>query len=87
MDMFNRMDTDKDEILTAEEYSSSPMADRLKTLDKDESGGISKEEFQGITSLFRRSGGGGGMYGGRGEDKRPDRPQRPKAAFSAESAG
>lgn len=85
MEMFNRMDTNKDEVLSEDEYSSNPMADRLKTLDKDESGGISKEEFtSGITSLFRRGrggrGGGGGMFGRGGEDKRPDRPQRPESA-------
>ena len=84
---FDRMDTDKDEILTEEEYSTSPMADRLKTLDKDESGGISKEEFTtGIASLFRRGrsgGGGGGVRGG--ADKRPDRPQRPKSAANGKA--
>ena len=91
MDMFKRMDTDKDEILTEEEYSDSPLADRMKTLDKDESGGISKEEFQsGISGLFRRGeggsrgGGGGGMFGRQGEDTRPDRPQRPQPAAGTE---
>ena len=92
MEAFTRMDTDKDEILTEEEYGESPMADRLKTLDKDESGGISKEEFRtGISSLLSRGGGrrGGGAGGGNGrvrEDKRPDRPQRPKPAFEAAKA-
>ena len=81
-EMFDRMDSNKDGNLSEDEYSSSPMADRLKTLDKDESGEISKEEFStGITSLFRRGGGGRGGYGQQAKDTRPDRPQRPKAAF------
>lgn len=86
---FDRMDADNDGKLVEEEYSDSPMAERMKTLDKDESGDISKEEFTtGITSLFRGggrggrggAGGGGGGFGQRGEDTRPDRPQRPKMA-------
>ena len=86
--MFERLDTDKDEKLTAEELEGNPMADRLMTLDKDEDSAVSKEEFQGVTTLFSRGGqggrgsrgGGGGGYGGGGEDKRPDRPQRPESA-------
>ena len=83
-EMFDRMDADKDGNLVETEYADNPMAERMKTLDKDESGGISKEEFTtGIRSLFRRGGGGRGGAGGRGaarEDSRPDRPQRPKMA-------
>ena len=82
MAMFNRMDTNKDGSLTEDEYESNPMSDRLKTLDKDGEGGISKDEFRnGIRSLFTRGGGGGGgggMYGRGGKDERPDRPQRPQ---------
>ena len=92
MSMFNRFDTDKDGKVTEQELEGNRMADRLKTLDKDGDKAISKEEFSsGIGSLFSggggrsggaRSGGGGhgGGPGGRGEDTRPDRPQRPESA-------
>jgi Ca2+-binding EF-hand superfamily protein len=81
--MFNQLDADKDGSLTEAELAGNRMADRLKTLDKDDDKAISSEEFRtGITSLFSRGGGGGG--GGRGGygggDKRPDRPQRPAMA-------
>jgi hypothetical protein len=83
MTMFNQLDADKDGSLTEAELAGNRMADRLKTLDKDDDKAISSEEFRtGITSLFSRGGGGGG--GGRGGygggDKRPDRPQRPAMA-------
>ena len=83
MTMFNQLDADKDGSLTETELAGNRMADRLKTLDKDDDKAISSEEFRtGITSLFSRGGGGGG--GGRGGygggDKRPDRPQRPAMA-------
>ena len=85
-EMFDRMDADKDGNLVETEYADNPMAERLKTLDKDESGGISKEEFTtGIRTLFRGGGGRGGRGGPGGggaarEDSRPDRPQRSKMA-------
>jgi hypothetical protein len=83
MTMFNQLDADKDGSLTEAELAGNRMADRLKTLDKDDDKAISSEEFRtGITSLFSRGGGGGsggrGGYGG--GDKRPDRPQRPAMA-------
>jgi outer membrane protein assembly factor BamB len=85
MSMFNGMDRDSDGQVTEVELEGNPMADRLKTLDKDGDKAISKEEFSsGIAGLFSRRGGGaagggrGGSYGGRGEDKRPERPQRPE---------
>ncbi len=85
--MFAGMDTNKDDKVTAKELEGNRMADRLMTLDKDSDGAVSKEEFTtGIGSLFSRGGGGGGRsgggggYRGRGEDTRPDRPQRPKSA-------
>ncbi len=81
--MFNGMDRDSDGQVTEVELEGNPMADRLKTLDKDGDKAISKEEFRsGIAGLFSRRGGGGrgGSYGGRGEDKRPERPQRPQIA-------
>ena len=85
MSMFNGMDSDKDGQVTEAELEGNRMAERLMTLDKNGDKSISKEEFtSGITSLFSRGGGsgsgGGGSgrsYGGRGGDKRPDRPQRP----------
>lgn len=93
MTFFNRMDTDGDKKLTAEEMKDNPMAERLKTLDKDNDELISEEEWRtGIGSLFNRGGGGGGGggrggRGGRGggggryggEDTRPERPQRPQS--------
>lgn len=83
MSMFTRMDADKDGKVTSKELEGNRMADRLKTLDKDEDGAISKEEFRtGIASLFSGRGGrggGGGNYG-RGQDNRPARPQRPAPA-------
>jgi outer membrane protein assembly factor BamB len=87
MSMFNGMDRDQNGQLTEVELEGNPMADRLKTLDKDGDKSISKEEFSsGIAGLFSRRGGGGGgggrsgSYGARGEDKRPERPQRPEIA-------
>lgn len=83
MSMFNGMDSDKDGQVTEAELEGNRMAERLMTLDKDGDKSISKDEFtSGIASLFSRGGGsrGGGSgrsYGGRGGDKRPDRPQRP----------
>ncbi|MGI9428745.1 MAG: PQQ-binding-like beta-propeller repeat protein [Bythopirellula sp.] len=77
MSMFKGLDTDSDGQITEAELEGHRMADRLKTLDKDDDQAISQEEFQtGIASLFRRGGG----RGRRGEDSRPDRPQRPEAA-------
>ena len=75
MSMFNGMDADKDGKVTMAELEGNRMADRLKTLDKNGDEAISKDEFSsGIGALFSRGGGG---YGNRGEDTRPDRPQRP----------
>lgn len=88
MSMFNGMDTNKDGKVTEKELEGNRMADRLKTLDKNADGAISKDEFSsGISTLFSRGGGGnrgggnrgGGNYGGRGNDTRPDRPQRPES--------
>ena len=79
MSMFNGMDKDKNGKVTEKELEGNRMAERLMTLDKDKDGEISKEEFTGgISGLFSRSGGGG--YGGREKDTRPDRPQRPQSA-------
>ena len=82
--MFNGMDTDKDGKVTMAELEGNRMADRLKTLDKDGDDAISKDEFtSGIAGLFSRGGGsnrGGGGYRSRGNDTRPDRPQRPESA-------
>lgn len=85
MSMFNGMDRNQDSQVSMEELEGNPMADRLKTLDKDGDNSISKDEFSsGISTLFSggRGGGGGagGNYGGRGQDNRPERPQRPEAA-------
>lgn len=78
MSMFTDLDKNKDEKLTADELEGNRMADRLKTLDKDEDGLITKDEFSsGIASLFQRGGGG---RGGQPKDARPDRPQRPATA-------
>lgn len=85
MSMFNGMDRNQDSQVSMDELEGNPMADRLKTLDKDGDNAISKDEFSsGISSLFSGGrgggGGGGGNYGGRGQDNRPERPQRPEAA-------
>ena len=85
MTMFNNLDADKNGKLSSSELEGNPMGDRLKTLDKDDDGAVSKDEFQtGLRSLFRRGGGRGSRGGGRGgyeqKDTRPDRPQRPAMA-------
>lgn len=90
MSMFKGLDADKDGAITEKELEGNRMADRLKTLDKDSDKAISEEEFRtGISGLFSRGGGGGsggggggGGYRGRGEDTRPDRPQRPEMSGS-----
>ena len=72
MSIFTRLDANKDGKVTAKELEGNRMADRLKTLDKDKDGEISKEEFRtGISSLFSRR----GNYAR--QDNRPERPQRP----------
>ncbi|NND98034.1 MAG: PQQ-binding-like beta-propeller repeat protein [Pirellulaceae bacterium] len=84
MSMFNAVDANKDGAVSMAELEGNRMADRLKTLDKDADGVITKDEFRtGVSSLFSRGGGGGGgNHGNRGDDARPDRPQRPTAADS-----
>jgi outer membrane protein assembly factor BamB len=82
MSMFNGMDANKDGKLTETELAGNPMADRLKTLDKDSDNAITADEFRtGIMSLFRSGsgGGGGGRSYGRGGN-RPERPRRPSMA-------
>jgi hypothetical protein len=85
MAMFTRMDTNGDGQLGSEELEGNAMADRLKTLDKDSDGAVSKDEFQtGIASLFRGGGGRGrGGAGGGYEDNQPVRPERPRRPESA----
>ena len=74
---WNGMDRNKDGKVTMDELEGNRMADRLKTLDKDGDKAISKTEFtSGISTLFSRSGGGGGYNR---KDTRPDRPQRPES--------
>ena len=83
MAFFNRMDTDKDGMVTEKELEGNRMAERLMTLDKDGDKKISKDEYSaGIGTLFRRGRGSGGRsgYGGQGQDTRPKRPDRPKSA-------
>ena len=80
--MFKQMDTNEDGKVTEDELEGNRMADRLMTLDKDGDSAVSQDEFtSGISTLFQRSGGRGqgGSYRGRGEDTRPDRPQRPES--------
>ena len=85
MSIFTGRDANQDGKLTEDEIAAGPMADRMKDLDKDGDGAITQDEFRtGMSSMFSggRSGGGppggGGPGGyGRGEDTRPDRPQRP----------
>jgi len=80
---FDQMDKDKDGQVSMEELKESrfgEMADRVMTLDKDESKSISKEEFTGgITGLFSQRRGGGGGQGYEAKDTRPDRPKRPES--------
>ena len=82
MSIFTGRDANKDGKLTAEELAGNPMADRIKQLDKDGDEAVTQEEFRsGMSTLFSGGrGGGGGSYRGRGEDTRPDRPQRPELA-------
>jgi hypothetical protein len=83
MTLFNARDADKDGKLTADEVAGNPMTDRMMELDKDGDKAVTEEEFRtGISTLFSRGRGGGGRgnYPGRGQDTRPDRPQRPESA-------
>lgn len=83
LEMFKQIDTNSDQKLTDDELEGNRMAERLKTLDKDGDSAISQEEFTaGVSTLFRRGGGGGrgGGYGEGEKDTRPDRPQRPEPA-------
>lgn len=89
MSLFNDRDADKDGKLSESEIASSPMAARMAELDKDGDKAISAEEFRsGMSGMFgggrggNRGGGRGGNWGGRGEDNRPERPQRPAMASS-----
>jgi outer membrane protein assembly factor BamB len=78
--MFTQLDRNQDGKITEDELEGNPMAERLKTLDKDDDKAISKEEFMsGITTLFSRPGGGGrgGPSGQEEAQPKPDRPQRP----------
>jgi outer membrane protein assembly factor BamB len=87
--LFTRIDTDSSGSVSAKELEGNPMADRLMTLDANNDGEVSREEFRsGMANLFRRGGGegGGGGRGGPGPgregrgDSRPERPQRPETA-------
>ena len=82
MSIFKGRDANKDGKLTADELADSPMADRMKQLDKDGDEVVTQEEFKsGIATLFSGGRGrGGGSYRGRGKDTRPDRPQLPELA-------
>jgi outer membrane protein assembly factor BamB len=84
MSIFTARDANKDGKLTADELAGSPMADRMKQLDKDGDKAVTQDEFRtGISTVFgggRGGGGGGGNYRGTGKDTRPDRPQRPELA-------
>ncbi|MEM7453485.1 MAG: PQQ-binding-like beta-propeller repeat protein [Planctomycetota bacterium] len=84
-EIFNNMDTNGDEMLTADELEGNRMGERLMELDTNDDDAVSKDEFtSGIGALFSRGGGGGGGRRGggggygRGEDNRPERPQRPE---------
>lgn len=84
-DVFAENDGNEDGKLDKSEVEKITFlpTERLMTLDKDEDGAISKEEFQNVRSLFQQRGGnrGGGNRGGRGGaggSSKPDRPQRPK---------
>jgi len=85
-DVFAESDANDDGKLEKSEVEKITFlpTERLMTLDKDEDGAISKEEFQNVRSLFQQRGGNrggrGGNRGGAGGDgpSKPDRPQRPK---------
>ncbi|MDB4786332.1 PQQ-binding-like beta-propeller repeat protein [bacterium] len=82
MSMFNGLDANKDGEVTENELEGNRMADRLRTLDKDDDKVISAEEFRtGISTLFSRGTGGRGNYSNRGSDSRPNRPQRPESSM------
>lgn len=82
--LFNQRDKNSDGQLTADELTGSSMADRFESLDTDEDGGVSMDEFRAaIRASF--GGGRGGAGGRRGpggnrQDNRPKRPQRPEFA-------
>ena len=89
MIIFNRMDTDKDGMITAKELEGNRMADRMIAMDKDGDKSVSAEEFRtGMAAAMAQGGGGGSRGGNRGgggrggygdKDSRPDRPQRPES--------
>lgn len=79
--IFKGMDANKDGKLSMEELHGNRMADHLKSLDRDGDNVISKDEFStGSSSVFSRGGGSRASYESRGNDTRPDRPQRPISA-------
>jgi Ca2+-binding EF-hand superfamily protein len=67
-EVFDRLDTDKDGVLTLDEFSKAPpgagfggaggfqalLRERLKSMDKDGDGKVTREEFQGQPELFDR---------------------------------
>ena len=73
---FDRMDENEDGKLTQGEFGRLP-EERVKQMDKDSDGSLSREEFtEGMRNAFGRGGGRGGR--GRREDNRPKRPARPE---------
>jgi outer membrane protein assembly factor BamB len=78
-DVFAENDANKDGKLEKSEVEKITFmpTERLMTLDKDEDGAISKDEFQNVRSLFQQGRGGRGGADENGASK-PDRPQRPK---------
>ena len=66
-DMFKQFDSDSDGKITAAELEGNQFAERLMSLDKDEDGAVSEEEFTtGLPTLQQRQRGGGGARGGGG---------------------
>ena len=72
-DRLKTLDKDGDKAISKDEFSSGISS----LFSRGGGGGASGGRGGGRSG--GRSGGGGG-YGGRGEDTRPDRPQRPKSA-------
>lgn len=76
MTLFTRRDTNDDGRLTEDELSNGAISQRIAQLDVDGDNVVTSEEFRaGAETLMDRI-----RTGFRGNDKRPQRPDRPEFA-------